>query len=410
MDNAIDQSINLKTAQQLIVNACGALGEERIALAECLNRFPAKALTALEPLPGYNQSLRDGYAVARGESGGAGEPAKSFRIVDEVAAGDTRNLALSPGEAVRIMTGGLIPLHCESVIPQEDCEVVNDTVGVAATALGLNNTFIHAQGSEIAKGELIVPQGLAISPEQQILLAGVGYETVPVVRKPGVSFFCTGSELLVATEERRAGKKYSANSHLLQGLIALAGAELQEQKSVQDDPDAVAGILGDMSRSGCDIIISTGGMGPGKFDLIEEAFSRVGGKVIYRALNLRPGKSTLFGVIGRTFFFGMPGPPPAVHLLFNELIQPAILALQGAKRCVPKEIKAYLREDLYLPRRGLPRLKGGFLSFKDGNCVVRPSKRGEAANCYIVCPATRRHLRLEEKVTVHLFRLSPDLG
>lgn len=410
MNSAREQSINLKTAQGLIVNACSALAEERIALAECLNRFPGSSLTALEALPGYDQSLRDGYAVAKTLSGKADESVRSFAIVDEVAAGDTRKLVLSPGEAVRIMTGGLVPLHCESVVPQESCKVVNDTVVIAATALPQKKTFIYAQGSEIGKGKVIVPQGSAISPEQQILLAGVGYETVPVIRKPQVSFFCTGSELLTGTEERRAGKKFSANSHLLQGLIALAGAELQEQKAVRDDPDSVVKILAGMSRSGCDIIISTGGMGPGKFDLIEEAFSSIGGEVIYRSLHLRPGRSTLFGMLGRTFFFGMPGPPPAVHLLFNELIQPAILALQGAKHCVPREMRARLIQDLYLPKRGLPRLKGCRLSFKDGQCLVRPSKRRESSNCYIYCPATRRQIRTDEKVTIHLIPSSPTFG
>lgn len=407
MDTGRDQSINLKAAQGLVVSACTALEEEQIDLAECLNRFPVSSLAALEPLPGYDQSLRDGYAVAKTLSGNTEAPETRFRIVDEVAAGDTRKLVLSPGEAVRIMTGGLVPLHCESVLPQESCKVVGDVVSIANTAPTQKNSFIHAQGSEIAKGEVIVPQGTAISPEQQILLAGVGYDTVPVVRKPKVSFFCTGSELLTGTEERRAGKKFSANSHLLQGLITLAGAELQEQQAVLDDPDEVVKILTGMNRSGCDIIISTGGMGPGKFDLIEEAFSRVGGEVIYRALQMRPGKSTLFGLLGNTFFFGMPGPPPAVHLLFNELIKPAILALQGAKRCVPEEIQAVLIEDLYLSKRGLPRLKGGRLSFKNGRCLVRPSKRSESSNCYIVCPATKRQIRTDENVTVHLLSSSP---
>ena len=408
MSNENGKSIHLEEAQGLILEACSVLPEETLSLSLCLNRFPSNPLAALEPLPGYDQSLRDGYAICPGEPGQ--DKGDSFRIVDEVAAGDTRRLSLKPGEAIRIMTGGLIPAHCLAVVPNELCTVAGETVEIAEHFLGQRKSFIHSQGSELAMGQVIVPKGSAIRAEQQILLAGAGYERVAVVRKPCVSFFCTGSELVSGTEKKTAGKKSSANSHLLHGLIHQAGAELQNRKTVMDDPDAVLGTLNEMNRAGADIIVSTGGMGPGKFDLVEEAFSRAGGKVIYRSLHLRPGKATLFGVLGSSLFFGMPGPPPAVHLLFNELIRPAILALQGAKSCRPQQIQAWLTEDLHLPERGLPRLKSGRLRFAEGKCLVRPSSRVEASNCYIDCPVAGRELKSGEQVTVHMVGSSPGLG
>jgi len=284
--------------------------------------------------------------------------------------------------------------------------VADDRLEVPTRFFGKKKLFIHTKGSELAKGRVIAAKGAAIRPEQQILLAGVGYATVSVVRKPRVSFFCTGSELVTGSEVKPAGKKYSANNHLLHGLINFVGAELLQQKTVKDNPEAVADILAEMSQSKCDIIVSTGGMGPGKFDLIEDAFARVGGRVVYRSLLLRPGKSTLFGMLGNTLFFGLPGPPPAVYLLFNELIRPAILALQGAKRCRPQELRAHLTEDLHLPRRGLPRLKSGLVQVVDGMCQVRPVNRVEPSNCHIYCSAARRLLRKGEKVTIHLLEPS----
>ncbi len=406
MKSDTEQSVDLKKAQSLILGECMLLPEEQIGLAESLNRFPADSLLSLEPLPGYDQSLRDGYAIGTSELNDRGTLEHSFQVIDEIAAGDTRQLNLRQGEAIRIMTGGLVPAQCVAVIPQEFCEVVGDRLEVASSFLWQKKLFIHVKGSELAKGRVVVAKGAAIRPEQQILLAGVGYDTVQVVRKPRVSFFCTGSELVTGSEVKPAGKKFSANNHLLYGLINCVGAELLEQKTVKDDPEDVANILAEMSQSKCDIIISTGGMGPGKFDLIEEAFARVGGKVVYRSLLLRPGKSTLFGILGNTLFFGMPGPPPAVHLLFNELILPAIFALQGAKRCRPQELKAYLTEDLHLSKRGLARLKNGSVQVVDGKCLVRPINRIEPSNCHIYCSATRRHLRKGEKVTVHLQEFS----
>ena len=403
--NTNEQPIDLETAQNLILKTCGVLSSEDVSLAMSLNRFPATPLTALEDLPGYDQSLRDGYAISKQSSG----TNLKYTITAEVAAGDTRQLVLGEGEAIQIMTGALIPTNTVAVIPKELCVVEGDFVEIKNSFLG-QPSFIHARGSDLAKGEVIAPEGEAISPEKQISLAGVGHNSVSLVRKPKIGFLCTGSELVTRIDEKIDGKKFSANSHLLQALIHLAGAKVKTQKTVKDEPDIVQKTFAEMSRSGCDIIISTGGMGPGKFDLVEEAFINAGGKIIYSSLYLRPGKSTLFGVLGESLFFGMPGPPPAVQLLFNELIRPAIFALQGAKTCCPRKIQAHLTEDLFLPERVLPRLKSGLLSFDDGKCYVRFSGRKQMSNCYVFCPAAGGELKRNTKVTVHLSGLSPCLG
>ncbi len=403
MKNEKKQSIDLETAQNLILKKCRVLSAEKVSLSKSLKRFPAALLVALESLPGYDQSLRDGYAISREQQGGK----NCYEIIDEVAAGDIRKLLLGENQAIRIMTGGLIPENALAVVPRELCSVNGETVSVKTVFLEPQRDFIHRKGCELAEGEVIVPEGSAIEVEQLILLAGVGYDSVPLVRKPRISFFCTGSELISGGEEKLAGEKYSANSHLLHGLIEHAGAKVQVQGTVKDDPEAVMEALTAMSESGSDIIVSTGGMGPGKFDLVEDAFLRAGGRVIYHSLHLRPGKSTLFGMLGRSLFFGMPGPPPAVHLLFNELIRPAILALQGAKNCRPREVEAYLTENLYFPKRGLPRLKSGFLSFAEGRCLVRPSTTIGGSNCYIYCSESARELKNGDRVTVHMIDSLP---
>ena len=398
------KAIDLKTAQRLTLQACDLLDAEEVPLAECLGRIPVQSLIALRSLPGYDQSLRDGYAVSSGAGRPGGGKFASFRVVDEVAAGDTRRITLQPGESVRIMTGGLVPGNCNAIVPQELCRVRENRLEVLDRFSTAGGAFIHRKGSEVNKGRLLVNRGNGIGPQQLILLAGTGYQTVPVARRPLVSFFSSGSELVDGSGDLSAGQKFNANTPLLQGLINRCGAVVREKGLVKDDPEGVQRLLEQMSQAGCDILISTGGMGPGKFDLVEEAFTRAGGKIMYSSLHLRPGKSTLFGTLGSTLFFGLPGPPHAVHLLFNELVQPAILALQGVKLCRPQELKAHLEEDLSLPKRRMPRLKSGVLSFQGGQCRVRPVKSGEQSNCHIYCPASRRCLRTGEKVTVHLPR------
>ncbi len=396
-------SIELKEAQALIRDACTRLSVEQIALAKSAGRYPANPLVALAPLPGYDQSLRDGYAIGQMDGTAPKKSSFIYQIIDELAAGDTRELMLQPGEAIRIMTGGLLPLQCALVIPQELCVVDGSSLTVDCDYIsGQPKTFIHAKGSEIAEGRVLAAEGKRISHEQLILLAGVGYATVQVVRKPQLSYFCTGNELVYSADEKIAGKKISANSPLLQSLTTQCGAELQGQYAVVDDPDAVVETLNEIVGTGCDIIVSTGGMGPGKYDFIKEVFCRSGGEIIYSSLNLLPGKSTLFGTFGNTLFFGLPGPPPAVHLLFNELIRPAILALQGAEQCELQEIEAHLTEDIFLSKGGLARLKNASLYFEEGTCHVRPTERSERSNCYIYCPVGRRQMRAGEKVLIHL--------
>ncbi len=396
------ESIDLETAQRRIVQTCFTLSGEKTALSSALGRVSAKVHPALEALPGYDGSLRDGYAV--GNATKNSNPAcADYRIIDEVAAGDTRNLTIGTGEAIRIMTGGLIPTGCLAVIPQENCSVEGRNVSVAITPLQQPKTFIHKKGSEIAKGAAILEKGVTVSSEHQVLLAGTGYNSVEVVRRPRVRFFCTGSELLTDTSvNKKAGQRFSGNSHLLTGLINRYGGDLLERETVVDDSKQVITLMERMAGDGCDILISTGGMGPGKFDLIEDAFAQCGGETIYRSLTMRPGKSTLFGRLGSALFFGLPGPPPAVQLLFHELVRPALCALQGLKQCSPQKIKATLTEDLTLARYGLLRLKSGIFSLDDGSCLVRPARRSELANCYIFCSPKKQSIQKGEMVEVHL--------
>lgn len=397
-----EQGVDLKTAQRMILAECAVLPEETVPLAESLDRFPARSLSALEPLPGFDQSLRDGYGIGRPKKDAGGKAEPCFRVISEVAAGDTRKFRLRSGEAVRIMTGGLLPLGCRGVVPQECCRVADGRVEVPDRFLEKTGFFIHTRGANLRKGSVIVSRGTPVRPEHQIDLAGVGYHDLPVVRRPQVSFFCTGSELVAHASDKIDGQKFSANPYLLQSLIRRSGAVARDLGMVTDDLDAVCQVFSAIDRARADVIISTGGMGPGKFDLIEEAFSRVGGKVLYRSLKLRPGTSTIFGLLGTTLFFGMPGPPPAVHLLFNELLHPALLRLQGAARCTPKQIRARLTEELFLKKRDFPRLKNGRLTIEDGICLVRLARRNDPATCYIYCPAGRRVLGCGEMVRVHL--------
>lgn len=157
-----------------------------------------------------------------------------------------------------------------------------------------------------------------------------------------------------------------------------------------------------IQREAYDLIISTGGMGRGQYDLVEESFLKAGGEVIYNRLAQQPGKRSLFGRIDDTFFFGLPGPPTAVLTLMHAIVGPTLLQMQGAHNSRPVTIAARLSEPLTCRHPGLMQLQGGILSYRDGTCSVRPAARLESPNCYLLLDAGRTSWQKGETVTVEL--------
>ena len=143
-------------------------------------------------------------------------------------------------------------------------------------------------------------------------------------------------------------------------------------------------------------------MGPGKYDLVEKAFVAAGGRVIFNALALRPGKSILFGSLGRAIFFGLPGPPYAVRTLLHELVGPALLAMQGAKDAGPKRVQAHLLHPVEVKDHNVLQLQDGMLLLEGGRCSVRLAGRLEIANCHILLHPGHGRYAEGDLVDVHL--------
>ena len=216
--------------------------------------------------------------------------------------------------------------------------------------------------------------------------------------RPEVAFICTGSELVMTDPE--PGQIISGNRLLLTSLIQEGGGQPRDLGTVVDSVSPICRALQDASSAR--MVITTGGMGPGKYDLLHHCYQEVGIKILYRSLKVRPGRATIFGVKDGTMFFGLPGPPPAAHLLFRELVRPALLAMQGDVRRRPVRIRAILAEEIKMKRRGLVNLKGGIIDFVDDKMTVRTAGLTEQAMATIIVPAHRRCLRKGEMVSVHL--------
>lgn len=393
--------LTLEKAIKVILERTTATGSEKVSLTDALGRIPAKSLVSLVPQPGYDQSTYDGYVIPKRlpkESGGF----LTYRLAGEIAAGSTAEKCVLAGSTYRIMTGAALPKGGWKVVPQEISREIDGTIVLPSKLVMAGASNIRKKGSGQRPGTQIAPAGEQLTPAQIGRLADGGYQSIYVHRKPKVSFFCTGSELVEGSARQQKGLKVSSNRYLLDGLIRSFGGTADDRGSVVDEMAQMCNLLKDIvSSSVPDIIISTGGMGPGKYDILEETFSRMRGEIIFNSLQVRPGKSTLFGTIGGCLYFGLPGPPPAVRTLFHELVRPALLKAQGVMRQGPNVVRAFLEDDLAVKKGGTLKLLEGIVFPAKGVCIVRPARKREIFNCYLLCPGHRKLFRKGELVTTH---------
>lgn len=390
----LDEAINL------IIDHTNILGCRPVQLQDGFGRVSGSNPARL-PVPCYDQSTRDGYALCGiGELTGSGE--YSYRLKGEIPAGLCHDLGIEPGESYRIMTGGLVPRGTDRVITQEECCLSGNNVLIPDAPLNAVQRFIREIGSEHQAGEQLVAPGSRLNEEHLALLAAAGNWTISVHRRPRVAFFCSGSELVMADGEPENGQKFSSNHLLLDNMIRKFGGVPIGYGVVADNPRAIGRVLDKIIGSDADIMISTGGVGPGKYDLFSDIIPASGAKILYRSLQVRPGRSTLFGVLGSKRYFGLPGPPSAVRILFNELVGPSLKKMQGLSSFHTQRTEAVLEHDISLKSAEVLCFKDGSYSLKNGRVSVRYPRRYQSANCLIMMRPGRRAYKRGDSVTISL--------
>ncbi len=390
-------TFSFKQAQEIITSEVKPTDIDRVNILGSLGRITAASHRASQPYPHYSQSQYDGFAIAKHRQHSDGH-ILVYRLLGEIAAGQTKELKCQPGGAFRIMTGAPFPQNAWKVIPQEHCRISAEKVYIPQEVVASSPQNIKKKGADIGKGAVLAHKGTCLSPANLARLTDGGVEKVEVYQSPEVAFFCSGSELVDKSSSQKFGKKVSSNRTMLSGLIQSFGGRANYFGTVVDEPKKIAEILAAIREKKPHVIISTGGMGPGKYDLLKESFEASGGKVFFRSLKLRPGKSTLFGLLGGSLYFGLPGPPPAAYALFHALIRPALLKLQGYTNWKRQSIIAHLDTDLFFPNTGVVRLVEGVVIHKKGKVRVRAISRKEYGDCFIHCPANRKQLKKDMSV------------
>lgn len=389
----------LEQALNLIIDNTPVLDVEEVSLEECCGRVCTGNNRATLPVPCYDQSTRDGYAVR-----GNGEPAeggeRSFQICGEIPAGPCSDLLINPGESYRIMTGGLIPDGTDRIVPQEQCWIAGTDVIIHRDQLSKANRFVRRSGSDCKERELITAGGTRLNEIHAARFASSGNSRLEVYGKPRVAFLCSGSELVIDKERLRPGQKFSSNHYLLKFLIQSYGGIAYDYGIVEDDPNQIRRMLDTILASDVDIFVTTGGVGPGKYDLFSNVLHELGAKIHYRSLQVRPGKSTLFGTIANKLYFGLPGPPTAVDILFHELMGPVLRKMQGCKEWSNQRLDARLNHDISLKSSEVLCFKEGRSSIRDGRLTVKFPDRLQTSNCFLMMEPGRTGYKQGDQITI----------
>ena len=206
----------------------------------------------------------------------------------------------------------------------------------------------------------------------------------------------------MADGEPENGQKFSSNHLLLASLVRKYGGKPIGYGVVPDQAQAIGRQLDEIVGSDADIIITTGGVGPGKYDLFDEVLSASGAEILYRSLQVRPGKSTLYGLIGSKPYFGLPGPPSAVRILFHELIGPCLKKMQGLSSFYTQRSEAVLEHDISLKSATVLCLKDGCYALARGQVVVGYAQRNQGGNCLIMLEPGRTRYKRGERLRISL--------
>jgi len=391
-NNSPALAYSLQEAYAAIAAELSPLEQEQVPLSQTPGRILAASVFADRPKPSYNQSTRDGFALAE-QPHSVDTLSAEFQLSGEVAAGCLEQQQVQPGQAYRIMTGAMVPCGVVRVVPFEICQEKESRLFVPREELDRKELFIRPQGKDIKQGQRLVAAGTRLCPDHLLLLAENGSQEIRVHRHPGVAVICTGSELIKSGGKLLPGQKISSNGVFLAALLQQKGCRLVRSVTVGDDADMImTRIQQVLAQDKPDLLISTGGMGPGKFDLMEQVVARLGGRPVYNRLKVRPGKATLFALIDNTPLFALPGPPPAVRLLFHELVVPGLHCLQG----LPENnitssglVDAILTEPIGIRRTGHLALKSAVATLCDGRLQVRPAGKLEPMNAimHLACKA-----------------------
>ncbi len=312
-------------------------------LRDALGRILAVDVASADPVPGFDNSSMDGFAVRAEDTRGAGAGAPvTLSVGDESRAGRPARSALRSGEAIGISTGAVIPEGADSVVRLEDTSVGDGRVEIEAEVQP--GTNVRHAGDDIEPGARVLSRGVRIGAAELGVLVSVGAASVSCIRRPRLAVLTTGDELLEPGAPAKPGGVRNSNAFTIPALALSAGAEVAAMETVSDDPDLTRAAIERSLDS--ELAVICGGVSVGGHDHVKGALASLGIEQVFWRVALKPGKPTWFGVApDGALVFGLPGNPVSAMVTFLLFVRPAIAAMSG-EAAREERVRVTLDQDL----------------------------------------------------------------
>jgi molybdopterin molybdotransferase len=402
--------ISFYEARQQILDTVPVLAVERVPLLEAAGRAVAEDIVADQPLPVFNNSAMDGYAV-RVEDCPVGT---TLPVVGYLPAGESPHEVVKPGTVVRVMTGAPIPTGANAVIPFENCTEGDSTITIRQTVK--EGDHIRWAGEDILPGDQIISAGTLLRPAEISILATFRFASVPVHRRVRVAILATGDELQEIDELYFDGGIVNSNSWALAAAVREIGAIPLILGIARDN----LGDLREKIREGlqADVLITSAGVSSGDRDLVREVLEEFGIKEVFWKLKIKPGHPTAFGMYNDIPVFSLPGNPVSTLLTYEEFVRPALLKMMGHHTVLRTLYTATLTEPIKKKTGRLQILRVNVRIDQKGEMLV--SSAGDQntgilrtlvdAQGIALLPADRDFFASGEKIEIHLLGASTQLG
>jgi molybdopterin molybdotransferase len=405
--NAIRQTaLSVGAARRSVLDALTPVtGWETVPVRDALGRIAYRDVPAPFDVPAHDNSAMDGFALRAADLGDSAETTLS--IVGTALAGNAFSGEVGAGQAVRVMTGAVLPRGADTVVVQEAARSDGATVAIPAGQTPGQN--VRRAGEDLAKGSPALAAGKRLGPVELGLLASLGFVEVAVRRRLRVAFFSTGDEIASIGRPLGPGEVYDSNRYTLFGALSRLGVELIDMGVVRDDPAALERAFGDAAAQ-ADVVLTSGGVSVGEADFVKGMMAKLG-QVSFWKIDIKPGRPMAFGRIGAAWLFGLPGNPVAVMVTFYQIVVDALAMLAG-------ESPLPLRPTFQVPTvTGIRKIPGrlefqrGQLFSEGGVWKVRlTASQGSgvlssmsSANCFVVLTEDRGDVEPGDLVSVQVF-------
>jgi len=381
---------------------------ESVPLKKAYGRILAKSIKSNTNIPNYKNSAMDGYAVNFIKKK---NNKYIFDCVGESFAGHPYRKKIKKNQAIKVMTGGMVPNSCNAVIMKELVKVDNEKIIV--NSIIVENQNIRFPGEDILKNQTVLHKGKEIDEIDIGILASLGQANIIVYSKPLIGYFSTGDELISVTQKIKKSQVYDSNRYLLHGLLQKYPIKIKDYGVVKDNLADVEKKLKKASNE-CDLLITTGGVSVGDADFVKNALDKIG-KVDFWKIAVKPGRPLAFGNINKCMFFGLPGNPVSVVVTFNLFVQTAIRKITGQQYKNNLSLDAQLESDIK-KRKGRKEFKRGILRSVNGKFVVKTAGAQGSnilsslkdANCYIELDENINKVKKGDFVKVVPFSVSSE--